>query len=142
MTRIRLDELRAALAKRQPPAAAEKSEAEYKRQLVAEVKEFEGGYARRVEDKYAVGVLDLIIKLPGIPLVLAEGKIVRGNFFWPTLSQFEEGRKWKNAGVECVLLGWRYGRMYISPWKARADYRECDSLENKSFAESLWEFLK
>ena len=49
-----------------------------------------------------MGVLDLIIKLPGVPLIFAEGKIIKGNLFGPTPAQFAEGEKWKKAGVDAI----------------------------------------
>ena len=65
------------------------NEADRKRDLVKAIKAF-GGHARRIEDSWAVGVLDLIIKLPGVPLIFAEGKIITGNLFGPTQAQFAE----------------------------------------------------
>ena len=53
------------------------NEADRKRELVRAVKAI-GGHARRIEDSWAVGVLDMIIKLPGVPVVFAEGKIIKG----------------------------------------------------------------
>ena len=44
------------------------NEADRKRELVKAVKAL-GGHARRIEDSWAVGVLDLIIKLPGVPFI-------------------------------------------------------------------------
>ena len=64
-----------------------------------------GGHARRIEDSWAVGVLDLIIKLPGVPLVFAEGKIIHGNLFGPTRRPSSLRKKWIKAGVDAVLLG-------------------------------------
>ena len=97
-------------------------ESDYKRRLVAAVIAA-GGHARRVEDRWAVGVLDLIIKLPGLHTIMAEGKIINGNIFGPTLAQFEEGQKWIRAGTPTLLLGWRAGVLYVSPWVKRADIR-------------------
>ena len=62
MTKVRLDELKQALEQKRPKAAG-LSEADFKRRLVSEIKML-GGQARRIEDRFAVGVLDLIIKLP------------------------------------------------------------------------------
>jgi hypothetical protein len=102
-------------------------EAGHKRNLVKEVNALPGGYARRAEDKYAVGVLDLIIKLPGRPILWAEGKMIDGFKFYPTLRQFEEGNRIIQANMRAVLIGWKSQRMYISPWKIEADCRSCFS---------------
>ena len=117
------------------------NEADRKRELVKAVKAL-GGQARRIEDSWAVGVLDLIIKLPGVPLVFAEGKIIKGNLFGPTPAQFAEGEKWIKAGVDAVLIGWQDRAMYISPWVKQADKRDCWLSGSGDNAESLLEYLK
>ena len=115
------------------------NEAEYKRRLVAEVKHL-GGHARRIEDKWAVGILDLDIKLPGHAFFKAEGKLVEGNLFAPTGSQYAEGVKWIKAGVDAVLIGWQDKAMYISPWVKKADKRDC-WMNNRTLAWSDAEAL-
>jgi hypothetical protein len=117
------------------------NEADRKRELVKAVRAI-GGQARRIEDSWAVGVLDLIIKLPGVPLVFAEGKIIKSNLFGPTLAQFAEGEKWIKAGVEAVLIGWQDSAMYISQWVKQADKRDCWVSGKGSDADSLLEYLK
>ena len=139
MTRIRLDDLKAALEQRNPPAA--KSEADYKRELVAAINRLPGGRARRIEDRYATGVLDLIIKLPDRPVVLAEGKLIDGFLFTPTGAQYIEGKKWQAAGVNCLLLGWKHGQLYISHWVEKADCRECFTSDGVSDVAILMEYL-
>lgn len=99
------------------------NESDYKRRLVKAVNQLPGGWARRVEDRYAVNVLDMIIKLPERPLFFAEGKIIVGNVFGPTPGQFEEGRRLQNSGIVAVLLGWKDGVMFCSPWTRQADWR-------------------
>jgi hypothetical protein len=78
-----------------------------------------------VEDRWAIGVLDLILKVPGFPLFLAEGKLIKGNLFAPTQRQWIEGNKWIEADVNAVLLGWKNNTMAVSPWTVEADVREC-----------------
>ena len=138
MTKVRLDELAAALAQRRPPAT--KSEADHKHDLVAEIKRL-GGQARRIEDRYGTGILDLIIKLPEIPLVLAEAKLIDGNQFAPTGAQFEEGKRWEAAGVRCVLIGWKRGQMFISPWVEKVHIDGCFTDSSLSDAQALMEYL-
>jgi hypothetical protein len=101
------------------------NEADHKRKLVAEVNAFRGGWARRVEDRWAVGVLDLIIKLPGVPIVFAEGKLIKGHKFGPTERQFIEGEKLQEADLKAILIGWKEATISISPWTMQADRREC-----------------
>ena len=102
-------------------------EADHKRKLVAEVNALRGGYARRIEDRFAVGVLDLIIKLPGVALIFAEGKLIDGNLFGPSERQFIEGERIMAANMNVLLLGWKSGVLYISPWVKQADIRNCFS---------------
>ena len=139
MTKLRLDDLKAALEQRRPPAT--KSEADYKRELVAAINQLPGARARRIEDRYGTGILDLIIKLPDRPLVLAEAKVIDGNLFAPTPAQYEEGKRWQAAGVNCLLLGWKQGQLYISHWVEKADYRECFTLSDAPDIEILQEYL-
>lgn len=116
------------------------TESSRKARLVREVKLL-GGQARRLEDKWAVGLLDLVIKLPGHPLIWGEGKLIEGNLFQPTGAQYEEGMKWIKAGVGVVLLGWQATTMYISPWTKKADKRECWTNSEGTDAESLLQYL-
>jgi hypothetical protein len=103
------------------------NEADHKRKLVAEIKALRGGWARRVEDRFAVGVLDLILKIPNLPIIFAEGKMIDGHKFGPTRRQLEEGNRILNAGLNVILIGWRDGIIYLSPWQEQADRRQCMS---------------
>lgn len=100
------------------------NEATRKKNLVADVIAI-GGKARRYEDRFAVGLLDLGIKLPDVPFFWAEGKLIRGQAFGPTPSQFQEGQEWEAAGVRVFLIGWKGNVMAVSPWVERADMRSC-----------------
>ena len=140
MPKIRLDELKAALEMRRPPAA--KSEAAYKKELVDGINQLPGARARRVEDRWAVGVLDLIIKPPGLPFVMAEGKMIDGFQFGPTEAQYIEGLKWQAAGVECVLIGWKAGQMYCHRGARRPTAAECFTAPGLAHALALVEFLR
>ena len=139
MTKIRLDELAAALAQRRPPAV--KSEADHKRELVAAINRLPGGRARRIEDRYGTGILDMIIKPPDMPLVMAEGKLIDGFLFAPTGTQFEEGKRWQAAKIECVLIGWKKGQMFLSAWVEKADCRECFTAPDLPDDQALIEYL-
>ena len=118
------------------------NEADHKLRLVKEVKLL-GGMARRLEDKYALGLLDLVIKLPGQPMLWAEGKLIDGNLFAPTARQYLEGEDWLKAGVEVLLIGWDRSAMYISPWVKQADKRQCWAAAsiNTNYARSLQEYM-
>ena len=116
------------------------SEAEHKLNLVKGVKAL-GGYGRRLEDKFALGLLDLVLKLPGHNVVMAEGKLIEGNAFGPTKRQYEEGKAWIKAGALVLLIGWRNKVMYISPWVEKADRQQCWARGGPD-AESLLKYLE
>ena len=81
----------------------------------------QGFYARRLEDRWAVGLLDLTIKFPGHPHLFAEGKLIKYQAFAPTLRQYEEGKRYIAAGGLCCLIGWDKKKvMFIHPWAKTA----------------------
>lgn len=103
------------------------NEAQRKAKLVEEINAL-GGYAHRWEDRYRVGLLDLVLKLPDpFPIIWAEGKVIKGNVFAPTERQFEEGQKIIRAGMKALLIGWKDKTMYVSPWAPWALREECFS---------------
>ena len=116
------------------------NEADFKAQLVKNVRAL-GGYGRRLEDKYALGLLDLVIKLPQHPFLVAEGKLIAGHAFAPSARQYEEGKSWINAGVKVLLIGWHQKSMYISPWVKKADKRECYTDHNTDYGLSLLRYF-
>lgn len=64
-----------------------KLEADYKREIVREVK-LAGGYARRIEDQYSVGFPDLIVVYKAACFI--EVKRIIGNVFAPSPRQYIE----------------------------------------------------
>jgi N-acetyl-anhydromuramyl-L-alanine amidase AmpD len=121
-------------------------ESKYKTELVFECRKL-GAYARRLEDRYAIGLLDLTIKFPGYPHILAEGKIVAHQSFAPTLRQYEEGRRYIDAGGLCCLIGWDRATkaMFIHPWAKAANKANSftpASGSSKAHAQTLLEWLQ
>jgi hypothetical protein len=139
---LHLEDLKSALEAKPRHGGTELSEADYKRRLVSEINRLPEARARRIEDRYATGVLDLIIALPGIPLFWAEGKVIKHNMFSPTPIQFEEGQKWLAAGVRVVLIGWHHGAIYLSDWKKEADRRQCLGTTGVDHVKALQEFMR
>lgn len=139
---LHLEDLKAALEAKPRHGGTELSEADYKRQLVADINRLPGARARRIEDRYATGILDLVISLPGIPMFWAEGKVVAHNRFKPTPIQYEEGKRWLEAGVRVVLIGWHHGAIYLSPWTKEADRRECLQWVGVDHVKTLMEFMR
>lgn len=96
-------------------------ESQLKTELVKQCKSV-GWYARRIEDQFAVGVLDIHIVPPGFQTLFIEAKIVDGMVFRPTERQFVEGLRIIEAkGLAIpVLIGWRNKIMYIADWGREA----------------------
>jgi hypothetical protein len=117
-------------------------ESRLKTELVTECRKF-GAYARRLEDRYAIGLLDLMIKFPGLPHLLAEGKIVAHQSFGPTLRQYEEGRQYIAAGGLCCLLGWDKAKktMFVHEWAKTATKAASWSRPDEYNAVSLKEWI-
>lgn len=119
-------------------------ESKLKRELV-EACQAMGAYARRLEDRYAIGLLDLTIKFPGYPHLLAEGKIVGHQAFAPTLRQYEEGKRYIDAGGLCALIGWdsKTKVMFVHEWTKEA--KKADSFPPggscKPHAETLRDWI-
>jgi hypothetical protein len=118
-------------------------ESHYKAKLVAAVNAMPNGYAQRCEDKFAVGVLDMIIKFPRLPIVFAEGKVITGNLLKPSPGQFHRGNRLGDAGLFAVLIGWKKGAIFISDWKAEAHIDDCwtSAGAGKAQVELLREFI-
>jgi hypothetical protein len=98
-------------------------ESKFKTALVSAIKGLgDDHYARRHEDRYALGLLDLSIKIPGYPHLEAEGKLVHHQKFAPTLRQWVEGENYRLAGGLCCLIGWdpKTKVMFIHEWAREA----------------------
>jgi hypothetical protein len=81
-----------------------------------------GWYARRIEDGYGVGILDITIVPTGYPTLFVEGKVTDGLKFAPSERQYVEGiRVIEAKGIAFpVLIGWRSQVMYIADWGREA----------------------
>ena len=121
-------------------------ESELKTKLVADCRKLFGAYARRHEDRRAVGLLDLAIKFPGYPDLKAEGKLVEHQKFAPTLRQWEEGERYIKAGGICALIGWdpKTKVMFVHEW-AKSAFRGTSFPPGGSYkghAETLRDWLE
>jgi len=109
-----------------------KSEADVKRSMVKSMVEG-GGYARRIEDQYGVGIFDVILIPYNLPVFMAEVKIIRGNTFGPTERQYVELIRIQNVAaidkhVIPVMVGYREGDYYFHKPAKSIDYRDCFSV--------------
>lgn len=105
------------------------NEADVKRDMVKKIKE-EGGYGRRIEDQYAVGLPDLIMIPAGGPVFFVEVKIIRAQSFGATPRQLEELKRitaadgfLHHAITALIGYGGNTKRLYISEptLKTKAD---------------------
>ena len=83
------------------------TEAEFKRDLVRQLLK-EGGYARRLEDRYAVGTLDLLL-LTKRYLIYAEAKLIKGLIALPArVAQREQIKLFNEVGnphARAIIIG-------------------------------------
>lgn len=125
--------------------ARNKLESEYKSKIVKEVKAA-GGWARRIEDQFGVGILDTILLLPNIPVIFAEFKRFDGNFFKPRDRQWVEMTQINNAGGVSALIGVKIGTdgPYYFHHEAKVAYVEncVVQQDDESFCDALRRWYK
>ena len=121
-------------------------EANVKRAMVKSVKE-SGGYGRRIEDQFGVGIYDLILIPFGLPVFMTEVKIIRKSTFGPTLRQHVELERIRYVGqpnghVLPLLIGYRNGVYYFSELKVEVKPEDCFSVttSDMSFHDQLVQF--
>lgn len=106
------------------------TESEYKTKIVKQVKD-DGGYGRRFEDQYAVGLADMIMIPKGGPVFFCEAKIIKlvSGEFYPTPRQFEELKRVKetDSGALSILMGIDPldGMLYLNPLTQVANKHTC-----------------
>jgi hypothetical protein len=130
------------------------TEAEFKRDLVRQLLK-EGGFARRLEDRYAVGTLDLLL-LTKRYLIYAEAKLIKGLAGLPArVAQREQIQIFNDVGnpharaivialkdgMMCFgLPGERYDAHYVTPWPVyhpRSLTYHLDNAVDEIFAKEL-----
>ena len=107
-------------------------ESDVKRKMIKSMHE-NGGYGRRIEDQYAVGIFDTILIPKGLPVFTAEVKVIRGTAFGPTPRQLIELQRIANVAepnqhVIPVMIGWRDGTFYFHKPKMTIEFRDCFSV--------------
>lgn len=120
-------------------------ETELKTKLVSQCKRV-GAYARRFEDRYAVGILDVLVAFNDMPVLFVEGKIIRAGSFGPTERQWIEGEKLlKLTGgfTLPVLVGWDIDkRMFVGEWSRKLRAAACFSQQDDwDYAITLWSYI-
>lgn len=77
-------------------------ESEFKTKIAKKLNE-EGGYGRRIEDQYAVGIPDMNLIPVGGPVFFVEAKIIRSAKWGATPRQMEELKRIRNASAGNAL---------------------------------------
>lgn len=104
-----------------------------------------GGYARRIEDQFGVGILDTILVPRSLPVFFAEVKVVRDNVFGPTDRQWVEMTR-VSAALSLhaipIIIGWKNGVYYFHEAAPSVDIRQCFSVTNAemNFNDQLVQF--
>lgn len=119
-----------------------KLEAAYKKAMVDAVKA-EGGYGRRIEDQYGVGILDTILILPTTGPIFAEVKRFTGMRFNPSDRQFVEMERINSGGGLSVLIGVKDDRNYFHVAAKVALVENCViQLDDESFCDALRRWVR
>jgi hypothetical protein len=120
------------------------SEAAIKAQMVKSVR-LAGGYARRIEDQFLVGMPDTILIPWGCPVFFAEVKKVRGLQLAPSPRQYIEMDRINKAGANhaiAILVGWKDETFYFHEAAQIAKLTDCFSVTSRvmDFNEQLIQF--
>ena len=114
-------------------------ESDIKRGIVDAIRAV-GGYARRIEDQFTVGMPDLVLIPMKCPVVWAEVKMITGCSFGPTPRQLIELNKLQRSPYSIpMVIGWKRGIHYISPPKATIRLEECDEQQEN---ETIGNFIR
>lgn len=101
-------------------------ESDVKADIVARIKH-EGGYGRRIEDKFAVGVPDTVLIPKLCPVIWVEVKVMRDvNMLRPTPRQLIELiRLHRPPHSISFMIGWKDGVLYITPPSEGTHIQHC-----------------
>jgi hypothetical protein len=113
------------------------SESFVKRNIVKTVRA-EGGYARRIEDQFSVGMPDLVLIPLGCPVIWAEVKLVPGNTFGPTPRQLIELTKLHHPPYSLsIMIGSKNGVLYLSRPQAKIKLEGCIVQQQESISDLI-----
>lgn len=114
-------------------------ESDVKKALVDQMRA-EKGYARRIEDRFSVGMPDTVFIPVGIPVIWIEAKIVDWNLLRPSARQYIELKRLdRPPHSRAFILGWKAGALYIHAPVAGVPIQECLVREPD---ETLTDFFK
>jgi hypothetical protein len=106
-----------------------------------------GGYARRIEDQFLVGMPDTILIPKGCPVFFAEVKIVKAQQLAPSMRQYVEMVRIKGASENHaipILIGWKDGNYYFHEIAEKTVLTSCFSVTHNDmdFNDQLVQFYK
>ena len=103
-----------------------------------------GGYARRFEDRFGLGLVDCVFIPKGLPPIFAEVKLVEGYKFGPSDRRYVELQRINEhiPHAYAIVIGVKNGINYFTKAVSQADIRECFSVttSNISFNQELVQF--
>jgi hypothetical protein len=100
------------------------NESELKSWFVKKIKQ-EGGYGRRIEDQFGVGLFDLILVPKGGPVFFVEAKIIRATTWGATDRQMIELERAQLAGgssLVCAEMGFNERFNTITLRRIKSDH--------------------
>ena len=119
------------------------NEAKVKQDLCRDIRR-EGGYARRIEDRFAVGMPDVVVILPDHPVMWIEAKIIRYDMFGPTARQLVElKRLYRPPHCYSYLMGWKNDIHYITWPVDQIKHGDClEQLPNEPIGDLLRRMMR
>ena len=100
-------------------------ESEFKDYIIRDIRK-EGGYARRIEDRFSVGQPDMFLIPKLCPAMWIEAKIIKGNLLIPRPRQFIElQRLYRPPHCITFMIGCKADRMYIAPPDMKVQLLSC-----------------
>ena len=90
-------------------------ESDFKDHIIREIRK-EGGYGRRIEDRFSVGQPDMFLIPKLAPAMWVEAKIIAHNLLKPRPRQFIELlRIYRPLQCLTYMIGWKDDVIYIAP---------------------------
>lgn len=111
-----------------------KNESQLKTEFVDAIKKLPLWYATRIEDKYRVGVPDILVGVPFGPTLMIEAKLVNNQSFGPSARQWIELQRFVQADFNLgrdvtmrrsLLLGFKEGVRYLCEATEQVTLDDC-----------------
>jgi len=104
-------------------------ESDFKDFIIRDIRK-EGGYGRRIEDRFSVGQPDMFLIPRLCPAMWIEAKIIAGNLLKPRPRQFIElQRLYRPPHCITYMIGWKDDVIYIAPPDVSVHIESCTKQE-------------